>query len=82
MRTYCTKFRLLPTQTPQVVTTTKHPDDPDVGGKIIANLSGDAQNSASVLTDLTDELLRTGLNCNLPWTQTNGDAGSPLLRPQ
>jgi hypothetical protein len=62
MSTYCKKFRLLPSQTPQVVTTTKYPDDPDVGGKIVANLSGDAQNSARVLTDLTDELLRTGLN--------------------
>jgi hypothetical protein len=64
MSHYCEKFGLLPSQTPQVVTTTRHPDDPDVdaGGKIVANLNGDALNSAYALTDLTDELLRTGLN--------------------
>jgi hypothetical protein len=62
MSTYCMKFGLLPSETPQVVITTNHPDDADVGAKIIANLSGDARNSAHVLTDLTDELLKTGLN--------------------
>jgi hypothetical protein len=62
MSTYCEKFGLLPSETPQVVTTTKHPDSADIGGKIVANLSGDALNSARVLTDLTNELLRTGLN--------------------
>jgi hypothetical protein len=29
---------------------------------IVANLNGNAENSARVLTDLTDELLKTGLN--------------------
>jgi hypothetical protein len=64
MSTYCEKFGLLPSQTPQVVTTIRHPDDADVdaGGKVVANLSGDALNSARALTDLTDELLKTGLN--------------------
>jgi hypothetical protein len=62
MSTYCQKFGLLPSHTPQVVTVTKYPDDPDLGGMIVANLNGNAENSARVLTDLTDELLKTGLN--------------------
>jgi hypothetical protein len=64
MSGYCKKFGLLPSLTPQVVTTTRHPDDPnvDAGGMVVANLSGDAVNSALVLTDLADQLMKTGLN--------------------
>ncbi len=67
MSTYCEKFGLVPSQTPQVVTTIRYPDDPDVdaGGKVVANLNGDALDSARALTDLADELLKTGLNPRL-----------------
>jgi hypothetical protein len=62
MSRYCVKFGLRPSQTPQVVTVTRYPDDSDVGAKVVANLNGDSENSASALTDLADELLKTGLN--------------------
>ena len=62
MGTYCERFNLLPSQTPQVVTVSRYPDDPDIGGKVVANLSGNAADSSRALTELTDELIRTGLN--------------------
>jgi hypothetical protein len=62
MSRYCVRFGLLPSQTPQVVTVTRYPDNAEVGAKVVANLNGDATNSARVLTDLTDELLKTGLS--------------------
>ena len=62
MSKYCVNFGLLPSQTPQVVTVTHYPDDENAGGKVVANLNGDAADSARTLTDLTDELSKTGLN--------------------
>jgi hypothetical protein len=83
MSTYCQKFGLLPSATPQVVTTTHHPDAPDVGGKVVASLSGSAENSALALTDLTDELLKTGISQRSldvsEWGRRIGSAASTLL---
>jgi hypothetical protein len=62
MAKYCAKFGLRPSQTPQVVTMTHYPDDANAGAKVIANLNGNAEDSANALTDLADELLKTGLN--------------------
>jgi len=62
MSEYCQKYRLTPSDTPQVVATTRHPDEPEPGDRVVANLNGDAANSARALTDLTDQLLKTGLN--------------------
>jgi hypothetical protein len=62
MSKYCSKFGLIPSTTPQVITVINYPDDNDVGGQFVTNLNGDALDSARALTELTDELLETGLD--------------------
>jgi hypothetical protein len=83
MSGYCERFGLFPSATPQVVTTTRHPDAPDIGGKVVANLNGDAEDSARALTDLTDELLKTGLSQRSldesEWGRRIGSAASTVL---
>lgn len=62
MSEYCQKYQLTPSDTPQVVATTRHPDEPELGDRVVANLNGNAANSARALADLTDQLLKTGLD--------------------
>jgi len=62
MSEYCQKYQLTPSDTPQVVATTRHPDDTELGDRVVANLNGNASNSARALTDLADQLLKSGLN--------------------
>jgi hypothetical protein len=62
MSTYCSKFGLVPSKTPQVVTVISHPDRKQVGGVFVTNLNGSASGSVQSLTELTDELLKTGLD--------------------
>ena len=62
MSGYCAKYGLTPSETPQVVTTTVYPDLENPGDRVVANLNGSAENSAQALSDLTDQLLLTGLN--------------------
>jgi hypothetical protein len=61
MSDYCKKFGLLPSKTPQVVTLTGYPDDNVIGAKFLTNLNGSADESERALTELTDELVKTGL---------------------
>jgi len=83
MSAYCQKFGLLPSATPQVVTTTRHPEDQDVGDRVVANLSGSAEDSALALTDLTDQLLKTGVSQRAldvsEWGRRIGSAVSSAL---
>jgi hypothetical protein len=63
MSSYCQEYGLVPSKTPQVVATTRYPDD--AAGSydyVVVNLGTNASESALSLTALTDQLLRTGLN--------------------
>jgi hypothetical protein len=62
MSEYCQKFGLVPSETPQVVTTTRHPDSRELGDRVVANLNGDEDTSAHALAILTDQLLKTGIS--------------------
>lgn len=62
MSEYCQKYRLTPSDTPQVVATTRYPGELEPGDRVVANLNGSAANSARALADLTDQLLKTGLD--------------------
>jgi hypothetical protein len=62
MAAYCTKFSLTPSETPQVVTTTRYPDDSGIGDRVVTSLNGDDESSARALSVLTDQLLKTGLD--------------------
>jgi hypothetical protein len=62
MSSYCHKYHLLPSKTPQVIVTTSFPDDPNVVNRAILNLGSSASDSEAALNDLTDQLLKTGLN--------------------
>lgn len=60
---YCERYKLLPSESPHVLVTTRYPDDPDPGDRFVVRLNGlDAHNSALALTKLADQLLVTGLN--------------------
>jgi hypothetical protein len=61
MVSYCQKYHLLPSKTPQVIATTNYPDEPKIANWVAVNLGTNAQDSASALTALTDQLLSTGL---------------------
>jgi len=60
---YCARYKLLPSDSPHVLLTTRYPDDQDPGDRLVVSLNGlDAHNSALAITKLTDQLLVTGLN--------------------
>jgi hypothetical protein len=60
---YCERYKLLPSQSPHVLVTTRHPDAEVVGDYFYVSLSGlSANDSADVLAKLTDQLLVTGLD--------------------
>jgi hypothetical protein len=60
---YCEKYKLLPSESPHVLVTTRYPDDPDPGDRFVVKLNGlDAPRMGDVLTKLTDQLVVTGLN--------------------
>jgi hypothetical protein len=62
MSSYCTRFGLTPSETPQVVATTHYPDDSKLGDRVVANLNGNPEKGARLLSALADQLLKTGLN--------------------
>jgi hypothetical protein len=60
---YCERYKLLPSESPHVLVTTRHPDDPDPGDRFVVRLNGlAAHDSALALTKLADQLLVTKLN--------------------
>src|SRR5262245_54112914 len=60
---YCAKYKLKPSETPQVLVTTKYPDDKDPGDHVVVRLNGlDAHDSALAITKLAHQLVATGLN--------------------
>jgi hypothetical protein len=60
---YCARYKLLPSESPHVLVTTRHPDDTTPGDHFVVKLNGlDGHGSALALTKLTDQLLVTGLN--------------------
>lgn len=60
---FCGRYKLLPSKSPHVLVTTKHPDADQVGDYFVVSLNGlHAHDSAEVLSKLTDQLLVTGLN--------------------
>jgi hypothetical protein len=60
---YCEKYNLLPSGTPQVLVTTRFPDDPGEGDKYVVSLNGlSPSESANALDKLTDQLMQSGLN--------------------
>lgn len=59
---YCQRYKLLPSKSPYVLVTTRHPDDQPVGDYFSITLNGlSAHDSADALAKLTDQLLVTGL---------------------
>lgn len=59
---YCHKYKMLPSDSPQILVTTHYPDDPGLGNYFVVKLNGlDAADSASALDKLTDEITTTGL---------------------
>lgn len=60
---YCGRFKLLPSKSPYVLVTTRHPDEQETGDYFLVSLNGlSPHDSAEVLAKLTDQLLVTGLN--------------------
>jgi hypothetical protein len=60
---YCEKYKLLPSESPHVLVTTRHPDDQDPGDRLVVSLNGlDAHDSALAITKLADQLVATGLS--------------------
>ena len=60
---YCGRYKLLPSESPQVLVTTRNPDDPNPGDYVVVSLNGlAAKDGALVLLKLADQLVVTGLN--------------------
>jgi len=61
--TYCERYKLLPSESPHVLVTTRYPDDPEPGDHFVVKLNGgDAHSSALALTKLADQRVVEGLN--------------------
>lgn len=60
---YCERFKLLPSNNPYVLVTTRHPGAQEVRDYFFASLNGlDPGDSSELLAKLTDQLLVTGLD--------------------
>jgi hypothetical protein len=60
---YCARYKLRASDSPLVLVTTRHPDDPNVGDYFVVKLNGlNSSDSGRVLTDLADQMLVSGLN--------------------
>jgi hypothetical protein len=81
---YCERYKLPPSESPQVLVTTKYPDDQNPGDRFVVSLNGlDAHNSALAITKLADQLLVTGLNqseldASDRWRRLLGAVGSAI----
>jgi hypothetical protein len=74
---YCEKYKLLPSESPHVLVTTRHPDDQDPGDRLVVSLNGlDAHDSALAITKLADQLVATGLSQS---GLDNSDRGGAFL---
>jgi hypothetical protein len=63
---YCEKYKLLPSNSPYVLVTTRHPDaGSELGNHLVIRLNGlNTYDSARVLSKLTDQLLITKLSAS------------------
>src|ERR1700730_14738724 len=81
---YCERYKLLPSESPHVLVTTRYPDDPDPGDRFVVRLNNlDAQDGALALTKLADQLLVTGLSqteldINYTWRRVLAAVGSAV----
>lgn len=62
MSTFCEKYHVLPSKTPQVIVTTCDPNEAKADNVVIVNLNSNPEESAAALSKLTDQILLTGLN--------------------
>jgi hypothetical protein len=82
--TYCEKYKLLPSESPHVLVTTRYPNDPVPGDRFVVRLNGLApHDSALALTNLADQLLVTGLNqtgldASVRWRKVFAAVGSAV----
>jgi hypothetical protein len=83
--TYCEKYKLLPSESPHVLVTTRYPNDPVPGDRFVVRLNGLApHDSALALTNLADQLLVTGLNqtgldASVRWRKVFAAVGSAVI---
>lgn len=81
---YCERYKLLPSESPHVLVTTRYPNDAEVGDRFVVSLNGlDAHEGALVLTKLADQLLVTGLNqsgldSSVRWRKVFAAVGSAI----
>jgi len=60
---YCAKYKLLPSGSPHVLVSVRHPDEAVSGDHFVVRLNGlAAEDSALALAKLTDQILITGMN--------------------
>jgi len=63
---YCQRYKLLPSESPHVLVTTRYPNDPEPGDRIVIKLNGlSAHDSALALAKLADKLLVTGVGTSV-----------------
>ena len=81
---YCEDYKLLPSEGPHVLVTTRYPNDPDPGERFIVRLNGlNAHDSALALTKLADQLVvtgldQTGLDASVGWRKVYTAIGSAI----